>query len=144
MRAVLQRVSEASVTSDSGRVSTGPGLVALVAVKDSDTGEDARYLAGKTVNLRIFPDSEGKLNLSLLDTGGEVMAVSQFTLYGDCRRGRRPGFSRCAKPDKGLEVFNIYVSEIKKNGVKVKAGFFGKHMDLALINDGPVTLILES
>ena len=144
MRAVLQRVSKASVRAGSYRESIGPGILALVAVKNTDTEKDSELIAEKTVNLRIFPDTGGKLNRSVLDLKGEVLAVSQFTLYGDCRKGRRPGFSDCAGREEGRLLFDLYVQKLNDKGVSVKTGVFGEDMKVSLVNDGPVTLIVES
>ena len=144
MRAVLQRVSEAAVTAGSYSAEIGPGLLALVAVKKTDTEKDAEYTAEKTANLRIFPDAEGKLNLSALDTKGQILAVSQFTLYGDCRKGRRPGFSNCAGREKSLKLFSLYAEKLSGKGLTVKTGKFGEHMNVSLTNDGPVTLVVDS
>ena len=145
MRLVLQRVSGAGVTVGDREVARiGPGLLALVGVATDDTAADAGYLAQKTVNLRVFPDEAGKLNRSLLDAGGELLAVSQFTLLGDCRRGRRPSFTRAAAPERGQGLFDNYVAACAEAGAAVKTGEFGAQMLVDLVNDGPVTLILES
>jgi D-tyrosyl-tRNA(Tyr) deacylase len=144
MRLVVQRVREAYVEVDGeviGRI--GRGLLVLVGVGKGDRESDAAYLADKTVNLRIFDDEEGKMNRSLLEVGGEVLAVSQFTLYGDVRKGRRPSFERAAPPDEAERLFDHYVSELKKRISHVATGRFGARMQVHLINDGPVTLILE-
>lgn len=145
MRAVVQRADRGSVTVE-GRVvgEIGRGLVVLLGVGRGDTKNDAEYLAGKIANLRIFEDEQGKMNLSILDTGGEVLAVSQFTLYGDCRKGRRPGFSEASPPEEARSLYEIFVKELKKIGVGVATGCFREHMKLEIINDGPVTLLLDS
>lgn len=145
MRLVIQRAEQASVTVDGVEIArTGPGVMVLVGVGNDDAEKDAVWLAEKTVNLRIFEDEAGKLNLSLLETGGQLLAVSQFTLFGDCRRGRRPSFTDAAPPEPGLRLFNRYVEACRALGVHVQTGEFGAHMKVHLTNDGPVTLILDS
>ena len=144
MRIVLQRSKEARVTVDGQIVGAiEKGLVLLVGVTHEDTGETARFLADKVVNLRIFEDEGGKMNHSLLDVGGSILSVSQFTLYGDCRKGRRPNFMDAARPDHATEIYNLFNEELKKKNVAVETGIFGAMMDVQLVNDGPVTLILE-
>jgi len=144
MRIVLQRSKEASVTVDGQIVGAiEKGLVLLVGVTHEDTEEAARFLADKVVNLRIFEDEDGKMNHSLLDVGGSILSVSQFTLYGDCRKGRRPNFMDAARPDHATEIYNLFNEELKKKSVAVETGIFGAMMDVQLVNDGPVTLILE-
>ncbi|MBV7505945.1 D-tyrosyl-tRNA(Tyr) deacylase [Bacillus sp. sid0103] len=145
MRVVVQRSKSASVTV-AGEV-TGQitkGLVLLVGVTHNDKVEDAAYLADKIVNLRIFEDEDGKMNLSLLDVGGEILSVSQFTLYGDCRKGRRPNFMDAARPEQAVELYEVFNNLLREKGIRVETGRFGAMMDVELINDGPVTLILES
>lgn len=145
MRAVLQRVKKAKVTVGEEVVSSiGPGLVVLLGVAADDGVKDAIYLAEKTVNLRIFEDEEGKLNRSLLEVGGEVLVVSQFTLLGDCRKGRRPSFVDAAPPEIAEPLYQSYVEAVKKTGVKVTTGIFRTEMLVEIHNHGPVTLILES
>lgn len=145
MRAVVQRVARGSVRVDGNLVGEiGPGLVVLLGVGRGDTVNDAGYLADKVANLRIFEDEQGKMNLSVLDTGGAVLAVSQFTLYGDCRKGRRPGFSEASPPEEARELYEIFVKELEKLGLKVATGVFREHMTVEIINDGPVTLLLDS
>ena len=145
MRAVVQRVSESSVTVDGEVVgSIGPGLMVLLGVTHEDTEKEADYLVDKIINLRIFSDDAGKMNRSLLDTGGEMLVVSQFTLYGDCRKGRRPSFIQAADPDKGNALYEYFVKKVRDNGVATATGRFGAMMDVSLVNDGPVTLIVES
>ncbi|MCL6634309.1 MAG: D-tyrosyl-tRNA(Tyr) deacylase [Peptococcaceae bacterium] len=145
MRAVVQRVARGSVTVEGKKVGeTGPGLVVLLGVGCGDTADDARYLADKIANLRIFEDGHGKMNLSVLDTGGSVLAVSQFTLFGDCRKGRRPGFSGAAPPEEARGLYEIFVKELEKLGLKVATGVFREHMTVEIVNDGPVTLLLDS
>lgn len=145
MRAVVQRVKESSVTADSqtiGRI--GKGLLVLLGVADGDTPSDADYLANKIVNLRIFEDDAAKMNRSLLSIGGEMLVVSQFTLLGDCRKGRRPSFAAAAGRKKASELYEKFVQQARRLGVSVETGRFQAMMEVALINDGPVTLILES
>lgn len=145
MRAVVQRVSRASVTVD-GRVTgeIGPGLVVLVAVGRDDTAATAAAMAEKIANLRIFGDDEGKMNRSLLDTGGAALAVSQFTLYGDARGQRRPSFIHAAPPELGKALYEEFVRALRALGVRVETGVFQAHMSLELVNDGPVTILLDS
>jgi len=145
VRIVVQRSKEASVKVNErqiGRIEKG--LVLLVGITHDDTEEDAVFLADKVVNLRIFEDEQNKMNLSLLDVGGSILSVSQFTLYGDCRKGRRPNFMAAAKPDYALELYQRFNDILRSKGVHVETGEFGAMMDVQLINDGPVTLILES
>ena len=143
MRIDLQRSKKASVTVDGQIVGEiDKGLVLLVGVTHEDTAEAARFLADKVVNLRIFEDEEGKMNHSLLDVGGSILSVSQFTLYGDCRKGRRPNFMDAARPDHATEIYELFNEELRKH-VNVETGIFGAMMDVQLVNDGPVTLILE-
>ncbi|WHY65832.1 D-aminoacyl-tRNA deacylase [Neobacillus sp. SuZ13] len=145
MRVVVQRSKNASVTV-AGEV-TGQitkGLVLLVGVTHDDKEEDAAYLADKIANLRIFEDEDGKMNFSLMDVGGEILSVSQFTLYGDCRKGRRPNFMGAARPDQAVELYEVFNSMLREKGIRVETGIFGAMMDVELINDGPVTLIIES
>lgn len=145
MRAVIQRVTGSTVKIN-GRIKskTGPGLLVLLGVAGEDSEEDARYLADKVAHLRIFPDDKGKMNLSLLDVEGEAMVVSQFTLYGDCRKGRRPSFTAAAPPEKGRQLYQRFTQHLAGLGVKVGTGEFGAHMLVELTNDGPVTLLLDS
>ena len=145
MKVLLQRVTQASVSIGEERVSRiGRGLVALVGVAEGDTEKDARYLVEKTINLRVFPDDEGKFNLSLLDVNGELLAVSQFTLLADTRKGRRPSFSQAALPNEAEDLFNSFVEMAKAAGLKVATGRFQQHMLVEIYNDGPVTILLES
>jgi D-tyrosyl-tRNA(Tyr) deacylase len=145
VRAVLQRVSRARVSSN-GKVTgeIGAGLVVLLGVGREDTSESAVYLAEKTANLRIFADAEGKMNRSILDTGGAALVVSQFTLYGDARAQRRPGFTRAAPPEEGSRLYEEYVRALRGLGVMVETGVFQTHMEVELVNDGPVTILLDS
>lgn len=145
MRVVVQRSKQASVTVNgeiTGEITSG--LVLLVGVTHGDTKEDAAYLADKIVNLRIFEDEAEKMNFSLLDVGGQVLSISQFTLYGDCKKGRRPNFMDAAKPDYAEQIYESFNSLLREKGVRVETGVFGAMMDVSLINDGPVTLIVES
>lgn len=145
MKLVIQRVRQASVSVDGKRISgIGSGLLVLAGVSHDDTVFDARFLAKKTVKLRIFSDDEGKMNRSVEDMGGEVLAVSQFTLYGDCAKGNRPSFIQAAPPEQGETLFNEYVHALEKLGVSSMTGRFAADMKVELLNDGPVTLILES
>lgn len=145
MKAVIQRVKESSVTVDGEVVSRiGPGLMVLLGVGDGDGTADADYLADKAVNLRIFEDDRGKMNRSLLETGGAMLVVSQFTLLGDCRKGRRPSFINAAEPEKAEHLYEYFVRKVRENGISAETGRFRAMMDVSLINDGPVTLILES
>ena len=144
MRAVVQRVAEASVVVAGETVGAiGGGLLVLVGVHDDDTAADAEALAAKLVSLRIFRDDEGKMNRSVADIGGEVLVVSQFTLYGSVRRGRRPSFTAAALPESAAPLVERIAHEIAATGVPVATGRFGAMMDVALVNDGPVTLVLE-
>jgi len=145
MRIVLQRVKEARVEVESRTVGrSGRGLCLLVGVEKGDTGEDADFLARKAVELRIFPDEAGKMNLSLAEVGGEVLAVSQFTLAGSVRKGRRPSFDGAEEPARAEALFTHFVDSVRGMGVRVETGVFQAVMDVHIINDGPVTFILES
>jgi D-tyrosyl-tRNA(Tyr) deacylase len=145
MKLVVQRVKAASVKVDGKTVGEiGSGLLVLVGVSQDDTAADAAFLAKKTVNLRIFDDVEGVMNRSVLDTGGAILAVSQFTLYGDCKKGNRPSYIDAASPEKGLKLYEEYVKQLRELGPRVETGIFQAEMEVSLINDGPVTLILES
>lgn len=145
MKIVLQRVSQASVEVEGrvvGRIARGVCL--LIGIEKGDTTEDADYLAAKVTGLRIFPDSEDKMNLSLVDAEGEVLAVSQFTLAGSTRKGRRPSFDGAAEPERAEQIFGHFVESIRKQGFKVETGIFQAVMEVHLINEGPVTFILDS
>lgn len=145
MRVVLQRSKAAKVVvADQIIGQIDSGLVLLVGVTHGDTIDDATYLAEKIVNLRIFEDENEKMNHSLLDVGGSILSVSQFTLYGDCRKGRRPNFMDAARPEEANELYEAFNEELRKKGVHTETGQFGAMMDVQLTNDGPVTLILES
>jgi D-tyrosyl-tRNA(Tyr) deacylase len=122
----------------------GPGFVVLLGIGREDTRADAQYLAEKVVNLRVFEDEEGKMNLSLLDVGGEILAISQFTLYGDCRKGRRPSFTAAAPPEEARALYEGFVQEVAGYGLRVATGQFQAHMLVEIHNDGPVTLLLDS
>ncbi|HHW56370.1 MAG TPA: D-tyrosyl-tRNA(Tyr) deacylase [Clostridia bacterium] len=145
MRAVVQRVTRGEVIVDGEVVgSIGKGFVVLVGISVDDTEEDVVYMADKLVNLRVFEDEEEKMNLSLLDVGGEMLLVSQFTLMGDARKGRRPSFTMAQKPEEALKYFNLLVEEVKKRGVSVKTGKFQAMMKVLIENDGPVTILIDS
>ena len=145
MRAVVQRVTYAKVEVDGTvRAEIGRGVLVLLGVSRTDTATDAEFLAGKVVNLRIFNDDAGKMNRSLLDTGGAMLAVSQFTLYGDCRKGRRPSFDGAAPADQARQLYETFVDRARNLGVNVETGVFQADMAVTLVNDGPVTLIVES
>jgi D-aminoacyl-tRNA deacylase len=145
MRAVVQRVKEGSVTVDGNIVGKiGAGLLVLLGIAKSDTIQDIDYIADKILNLRIFEDENGKMNRSVLDTGGEMLVVSQFTLLGDCRKGRRPSYTDAAEPERANELYEKFAETVRGNGIKVETGIFRAMMDVSLINDGPVTLIVES
>ncbi len=145
MIAVWQRIIKASVTVDNQVVaSVGRGALVLAGVEKDDTESDVAFIADKCANLRVFSDEDGKLNRSILDTGGEMLIVSQFTLCGDCRKGRRPSFVRAASPDKGREYYDLLCRMVEEKGVTVQKGVFQADMKVMLVNDGPVTLILKS
>lgn len=145
MRAVIQRVREARVEVGENVVGKiGAGLLILLGVEQGDSVQDVEYLAAKTAGLRIFEDSDGKMNLSLLETGGEALVVSQFTLLGDCRKGRRPGFSQAALPAQAIPLYEAYIEQLKAAGVTTRTGQFQAEMQVALTNDGPVTLLIDS
>jgi D-tyrosyl-tRNA(Tyr) deacylase len=145
LRAVVQRVTRARVTVDA-RVAGGisNGLVVLLGVGRQDTEESAAYLAEKIANLRIFADEAGKMNRSLVETGGSALVVSQFTLYGDTRRGRRPSYTRAAPPEEANRLYEEFVRALGAHGIHVETGVFQAHMEVELVNDGPVTLLLDS
>ena len=145
MRCVVQRVTEASVTVDGetvGRI--GPGLLALIGVSSEDGDADEKYIAEKVMHLRIFDDENGVMNRSVLDAGGEVLAVSQFTLYGDARGGRRPSYFRAAKPEQANERYEHVIARWRAEGLRVETGRFRTEMKVSLVNDGPVTILLDS
>ena len=142
---MVQRVTRASVTVQ-GQITgeVAAGVAVLLGVGKGDSAADATYLAEKTANIRIFDDSHGKMNLSLIETGGSALVVSQFTLYGDVRRGRRPGFDGAAAPEEARTLYEEYVSRLRGLGVRVETGVFREHMIVELVNDGPVTILLDS
>jgi D-tyrosyl-tRNA(Tyr) deacylase len=145
MRAVIQRVSRASVTIDDDIVgSIGPGLLVLLGITHSDATEQARWLAEKIVNLRIFNDDDGKMNRSVADIDGSVLVVSQFTVYGDAQKGRRPSFIEAARPEHAVPLYEQFIVALLEQGVPVQTGRFGATMQVELVNDGPVTLIVET
>ena len=145
MRAVIQRVEKASVSVEGeikGQI--GAGFLVLIGVEEGDGDADFKYIADKVPNLRVFEDDQGKMNRSLLDVGGEVLAVSQFTLLGDARGGRRPSFITAARPETADPMYERLVAEWRARGIRVETGVFGAHMKVALVNDGPVTILLDS
>lgn len=145
MRAVVQRVSRSEVTVDGRRTGKiNKGLLVLLGVTHGDTSKDVDYIVDKTINLRIFEDENDKMNLSLKDIGGEMLAVSQFTLYGDCRKGRRPSFTNAAAPEEADKLYQEFVKKVSEQGINTETGEFGAHMMVDLVNDGPVTILLES
>lgn len=145
MRAVIQRVEKASVSVEGEiRGQIGAGFLVLIGVEEGDGDADFRYIAEKVPNLRVFEDEQGKMNRSLLDVGGEVLAVSQFTLLGDARGGRRPSFIAAARPETADPMYERLVAEWRARGIRVETGVFGAHMKVSLVNDGPVTILLDS
>lgn len=145
MRVVAQRVETAGVSVDGKLISQiGPGMLLLVAAAKGDGSEQVRWMADKLCGLRIFPDENGKMNLGIDQTGGEILVVSQFTLYGDCRKGKRPSYAGSAPPDEAEKIYDEFVAALKSKGFPVKEGVFGAMMQVNLINDGPVTLILDA
>jgi D-tyrosyl-tRNA(Tyr) deacylase len=145
MKAVLQRVERASVEVDGHTVGAiGAGLLVLLGVAKGDTTGQADYLADKILNLRIFSDEDGKMNLSVIDRGGGILVVSQFTLYGDCRKGRRPSFDDAAPPELARPLYEYFVERLRAGGLRVETGVFQASMRVSLVNDGPVTLVIDS
>ncbi|NLO20550.1 MAG: D-tyrosyl-tRNA(Tyr) deacylase [Syntrophomonadaceae bacterium] len=145
MRAVIQRTKGSKVVVDHktcGEICSG--LMVLLGIKRGDTEKEAQYMMDKIINLRIFPDDEGKMNCSLLDIGGEILLVSQFTLYGDARKGRRPGFSQAALPEEAMALYQYSIDYLKNRGLRVATGVFGAEMLVKIDNDGPVTILLDS
>ena len=145
MRAVIQRVSESSVVVNGivvGEIEHG--LLALISVGRDDDEKDAKQLGDKIAGLRCFQDKASKFNLSILDVGGSILAISQFTLHGDCRKGRRPSFIEAARPDKAIPLYESVIGHLREHGIPVETGEFGAHMDVRLVNDGPVTLLLDT
>ncbi|MGE5701008.1 MAG: D-aminoacyl-tRNA deacylase [Clostridia bacterium] len=145
MRVVAQRSKQASVTVDGevvGKIEHG--LVLLVGITHADTPQDVEYVAEKIANLRIFEDEDEKMNRSVLDEGGQILSISQFTLYGDCRKGRRPSFIEAARPEVAEPLYQMFNEKLRERGLQVETGIFGAMMDVQLINNGPVTLIVES
>lgn len=145
MRAVIQRVEQASVSVEGEiRGQIGAGFLVLIGVEEGDGDADFKYIADKVPNLRVFEDDQGKMNRSLLDVGGEVLAVSQFTLLGDARGGRRPSFITAARPETADPMYERLVADWRARGIRVETGVFGAHMKVSLVNDGPVTILLDS
>lgn len=145
MRAVVQRVARASVTVEGKKVGAiGKGLLVLLGVTKGDTDQDAAYLASKIAGLRIFEDENDKMNLSVKDVGGSVLSVSQFTLYGDCRHGRRPSFTEAAAGDEARRLYECFNAALAKEGLAPQTGQFQAHMEVSLVNDGPVTMLIDS
>ena len=145
MRAVVQRVSQANVTVDNEKVGEiGPGIMVLIGVADTDTDKDLKYIIDKVMNLRIFDDENGVMNRSVIDAGGSILAVSQFTLYGDARGGRRPSYIRAAKPEPADAMYERAVAAWRENGIHVETGRFRTEMMVSLVNHGPVTILLDS
>ena len=145
MRAVVQRVRRASVTVDGEEIAAvGRGFLVLLGVGEGDSERDADYLAAKIAGLRVFEDNEGRMNRSLVDVAGAALVVSQFTLFGDCRKGRRPSFVGAAAPQEAERLYEYYVAQLRRMSVETSAGVFGAMMDVELVNDGPVTLLLDS
>ncbi len=145
MRAVIQRVTEASVSVDNRVVANiGTGMVVFLGVCKDDSEKDVSYMAEKISGLRIFEDSSGKMNLGVKDTGGEILVVSQFTLYGDCRKGRRPSYDRAAGGDFAKRLYELFIAAVIECGIPVKTGVFGAYMDVRIMNNGPVTLLIDS
>lgn len=146
MRVVIQRVSECKLSIDQKEFSSiGPGLLILLGIEEADLAEDIEWLCGKIVRLRVFPDNEGVMNLSVLDSRGELMVVSQFTLHASTRKGNRPSYIKAARPEIAIPLYHAFIEQIEKEmGQKVATGNFGAHMNITLTNDGPVTIIIDS
>ncbi|MDP8203515.1 MAG: D-aminoacyl-tRNA deacylase [Candidatus Tenebribacter mawsonii] len=144
MKLVIQRVKQAGVEVDGNEISSiGNGLLIFIGISTDDDGNNIEWLVKKTIDLRIFEDEQNKMNLSVRDVEGEILLVSQFTLYGNCKKGRRPDFMEAAKPEKAEKLYLEFAEVLKLNGIIPKLGKFGKHMNIKLLNDGPVTMILE-
>lgn len=145
MKVVIQRVSEASVTVGGQKVGAiSNGLLLLIGIDEQDDESDADWLVQKILNLRIFSDAEGKMNLSVQDIQGEILCISQFTLIAEYKKGNRPGFSKAAKPEQAIPLFEYFKNEISKSGLKTESGIFGTDMKVSLLNDGPVTIVMDS
>lgn len=145
MRIVIQKVNRASVDVDQERLGEiGQGLMVLVGVEDADSQDDVDYLVRKTVNLRIFEDEEGVMNLSLKDVGGSILSISQFTLHANTKKGNRPSYAAAAKPDHSKPLYEAYNEGLRSEGVRVEVGEFGAHMEISLVNDGPTTILIDS
>lgn len=145
MRVVIQRVTEASVTvSPDYRASIGPGMMILVGIETGDSEDDVRWMARKTLDLRIFDDDAGVMNRSISDVGGNILAISQFTLMASTRKGNRPSYIRSARPETARPLYELYCEQLEQGGVTVMRGIFGADMKVALVNDGPVTIIIDS
>ena len=145
MKILIQRVKQAKVKVNTEVIGNiQQGLLVLVGAEQGDSGSDIEYLVNKTLNLRIFEDNNSKMNMSVIDIEGQILVVSQFTLLGDCKKGRRPSFDKAARGEEALILYNGFVEEIRKSGLKVDTGKFGAYMQIELINDGPVTFILDS
>ena len=146
MRIVIQRVKKASVTIENTvKSAIGPGLLILVGIEDADTSDDALWLAQKTIGMRIFSDADGKMNLDLVQAGGELLVVSQFTLHAQTKKGNRPSFIRAARPEKAIPLYEYFIEQLQQlSGKAVRTGTFGAMMDVELINDGPVTIWMDS
>ena len=145
MRTVIQRVSHASVDAEGGEVGKiGGGLLILLGISVDDSEEDVAYLANKILKLRVFDDKGGRMNLSVLDSKGEILVISQFTLYGDCRKGNRPSYDKAAGADTAKPLYEMFVSTLRESGLKVEKGLFGAFMEVSLSNSGPVTILLDS
>jgi len=144
MKILIQRVNKASVMVKNKMVGKiGKGVLVFLGITHTDTEKEARFLADKVANLRIFEDSEGKMNLSLKDVRGSALIISQFTLYGDAIKGRRPSFTDAAKSEKAIPLYECFISEVQKNGIKTESGIFGAKMEVSLVNSGPVTILIE-
>ncbi len=145
MRAVVQRVKESSVKVEEEIISSiGLGFMVLLGIGKEDSVEDVKYLKDKIINLRVFEDEGGKMNLSLKDVAGDLLVVSQFTLYGDCRKGRRPNFMNALGGEEAESLYELFIEECKREGITVQSGCFGAEMEVHIINDGPVTILLDS